>query len=441
MKKNIQILLVSFLTCIFSSYSQKKAIKKLANTDGYEVVLTTKNLKDEKLQLYYLYDITKKKVIADSISISENEQRVIFKVTKKIIGAIYFIKLKSQNDAIQIALDNGSKIELSIDTKITNISCLSKNINKDFIDFQLNSDKLSKEEKINLRSNILKKYPNSILNLFFKIENKINESNPKDIESQLKYRNDFFASIDKNDKRIFLLPNIYKLLYNYIRSLPINNENYTKSIDLLLKGIPCSSMNYKIYTKWLVSNLSYYESENLESSYIHLYKNYIEVDKCNNFSDSDKNKNNNTYLSILKNPMNSKIPDFTMIDKDSTSYTLSKIYPENDYTFIAFFSPTCHHCEVTMPQAQAAFENIKNKYPTKKIKLISILNDTDESKWEQFVLEKNISNWLNLKSVDPKKAYQEDFNSYSNPKFFLIDKNGKILLKSLNAIAIEGIIK
>jgi thiol-disulfide isomerase/thioredoxin len=139
--------------------------------------------------------------------------------------------------------------------------------------------------------------------------------------------------------------------------------------------------------------------------------------------------------------MNSKIPDFTMIDKDSTSYTLSKIYPENDYTFIAFFSPTCHHCEVTMPQAQAAFENIKNKYPTKKIKLISILNDTDESKWEQFVLEKNISNWLNLKSVDPKKAYQEDFNSYSNPKFFLIDKNGKILLKSLNAIAIEGIIK
>ena len=57
------------------------------------------------------------------------------------------------------------------------------------------------------------------------------------------------------------------------------------------------------------------------------------------------------------------------------------------------------------------------------------------------MLEKNISNWLNLKSVDPKKAYQEDFNSYSNPKFFLIDKNGKILLKSLNAIAIEGIIK
>lgn len=221
----------------------------MANTDGYEVVLTTKNLKDEKLQLYYLYDITKKKVIADSISISENEQRVVFKVTKKIIGAIYFIKLKSQNDAIQIALNNGSKIELSIDTRITNISCLSKNINKDFIDFQLNSDKLSKEEKINLRSNILKKYPNSILNLFFKIENKVNESNPKDIESQLKYRNDFFASIDKNDKRIFLLPNIYKLLYNYIRSLPINNENYTKSIDLLLKGIPCSSMNYKIYTK------------------------------------------------------------------------------------------------------------------------------------------------------------------------------------------------
>ena len=36
------------------------------------------------------------------------------------------------------------------------------------------------------------------------------------------------------------------------------------------------------------------------------------------------------------------------------------------------------------------------------------------------------------RSKDENKAYQEKFNSYSNPRFFLVDKNGILLSRSGN---------
>jgi hypothetical protein len=94
-----------------------------------------------------------------------------------------------------------------------------------------------------------------------------------------------------------------------------------------------------------------------------------------------------------------------------------------------------------MPVISESLKNLKNKYPNKSIQLISVLNDPDESNWEQFIVEKNLTDWLNLKSTDPKRKYQEDFNSYSNPSFFLIKKSGEVLLKTYNIKAIEELIK
>jgi hypothetical protein len=94
-----------------------------------------------------------------------------------------------------------------------------------------------------------------------------------------------------------------------------------------------------------------------------------------------------------------------------------------------------------MPVVSDSFKSLKNKYPNKNIQLIGVLNDPEESTWEEFITEKRLTDWLNLKSVDPKRKYQEDFNSYSNPSFFLISNSGEILLKTFNIKTIEELFK
>ena len=93
-----------------------------------------------------------------------------------------------------------------------------------------------------------------------------------------------------------------------------------------------------------------------------------------------------------------------------------------------------------MPLVNTSIQNLKNKYPAKNIQLIAVINDIDESNWTQFISEKKLDSWLNLKSTDSKRKYQEDFNAYSNPSYFLINKSGDVILKTFNIKAIEELI-
>lgn len=432
-------LLVVFFAFIFLNINAQ-VNKTVVN--GYTVTINTKNLAKEKLLLYMAYGPEKQMAISDSCTIKNNNQKVIFKKTGKLYGVIYFLKFASQKNEIELAIDNNTQINLSIDNNnIETIICTENNLNKDFLKYQKEQKELDIDKKTALRTSLLNKYPNTILNLYFKVENKIYDKIPENLNDKITKRNNFFSFIDKNENRIYLLPNLFKLLYFYVNITPINNENYIKNIDIALNGIDCKSNNYIIYVRWFLSNLSYFESLQLDLSYNHLFKNYIEKNKCKSFSDAEFAGFKNKYDTNILFANNKKVPNIELVDKNLIPYSLEKIYPNFDFTFIAFYSPTCHHCQIMMPFASDTFANLKLKYPTKKIQLIAIENDSDESKWEQFVTDKKLSNWLNLKSIDTKRLYQDDFNAYSNPNVFLIDKSGSVLLKTFNPKAIEELIQ
>ena len=433
--------LVFFIIILTStnSFSQKPKVE----LNGHNVTITTKNLQKEKLILFMKYGANSQIIISDSLTIKSNDQKVVFKTNQKLIDAVYFLKLASQKNDISVVLDNNTNANFSLDDKnIENIICTQNNLNKDFIDYQKQQKTFADNNKrIELRKSLMAKYPNSVLNLYFKIENRLFEKAPETLEGKTVFRNSFFKFIDKNDKRIFLLPNINQLLYTFTIILPVNDENYQQNIDIILKGMDCNSKNFAVYTRWFLANLSYFESKNLDLSFNYLFKNYLNPNKCKTFTDAEIAGFRNKAETNKLFPLNKITPDLVLVDKKNTEFQLSKIYPQNDFTFVAFFSPSCHHCQQAMPFANSSFEALKEKHPNKKIQLIAVLNDSDETKWEEFITERKISSWLNLKSIDPKRKYQDDFNAYSNPNFFLIDKNGKVVLKSFNPMAIEEIIQ
>ncbi len=446
-KKNFTLLLL--LTLCSVAFSQVKKITSLQSAEssknaqnGYVINIVTKNLANEKILFYIVYGPMKQKMTIDSLTLKSNNQKIVFKSDKKIIGAIYYLQIVKEDKTIALVVNNNSKINLELENKnIESIKCTLSEENKEFINYQNQEKKADNASLLATRNILLKKYPNSVLNLFFKIENKIAETQPQALEEKIKYRNSFFNFFDKQDKRIYLIPNIYKLLYSYITILPINNENYTENIDLLFKGLNCSTQNYTFYTKWVLSNLTFYESKNLEKTYTYFYKKYVDDVKCDVLTNAEKNIEKNKYITSTKLPNGSNVPDFSLVDSKLTEYKLSDIYPQNDYTFLIFFSPSCHHCQETLPKVKGIFDQLITFYPTHKIKVVTVLNDLEENLWEKFITDNKLESWLNLKNIDPKKKYQEDFNTYSNPNFFLIDATGKIIMKTYNPYAIAEIFK
>ena len=436
-----QIILFSFLCIGGTLLAQQKNNQTKAVKDGFEISIHTTNLKDQKLQLYLVTGVTKKQFITDSISIKENSKIVVFKQPKKIIGAIYYLRFKTQKNSIGIALDNGAIMDLYLNSDtIEEITCDNNGVNKDFIEYQQKDKNATPEQKANSRNDLLSRYPNSILQLYLAAENKIVEKVPATLEEKINYRNSYFTFLDRADKRILFLPNTTKLLYKYVTLLPITAENYIDNIDTLLKGLDCKSKSFGVFSNYFISNLAFFETNQLEKAYNHLYKNYIDKNPCDIFSAADYNSYSNKYATNIKVPIGTKCPDFELVSKDTIAYKLSEVFPKNDFTFIAFYSPSCIHCQEKMPVVSASLQNLKNRYPAKNIQLIGVINDADESNWSPFIIEKKLEDWLNLKSIDSKRKYQEDFNAYSNPSYFLINKSGDVILKTFNIKAIEELI-
>ena len=441
--KIYNLLFILVILCYYgNSYSQKKTNIKPIAKQGYEISIQTQNLVNETVQLSFVFGTNKKNYVVDSIKIKTNIQKVVFKEPKKIVGAIYKLALKSNPNFIELAIDNGNSLQINATgTNTQNWEILSNVINKDFLDYQKKSSLLSKPEQTESRSQLQKKYPNSILNLYFWAENKTQLPKITDPNEQQVAYDSFFDTVNSNDKRLAFLPNINKLLYKLVTILPLTNENYIKHIDKLLKGLDCKTQNYSIFTKYISANLAFFESTNLEIAYNHLYENYIKDNTCKSFSDTDMNKFTNEYDTNKKVPLNSVFPELTFAKKDSTLVTIQEIYSQNEFTLITFFSPTCQHCIDKMPEIKKFMVNIKEKYPNKKTAWVAILNDKEEDKWLPFIEKNQLDTAaINLKSLDPNRAYQQTLNAYSNPCYFLVNKEGKVMLKSFNNKAILEII-
>jgi thiol-disulfide isomerase/thioredoxin len=436
-QNKIKIIVLFFV--ISSCLAQKKQSNKSGTQPGYEITIKTENITNETLQLSFVYGTNKKNFVTDSIVIKSINQKVVFKESKKIVGAIYRLALKSNpNNYLELALDNGSIINGTItNTNHKSWSIASNQLNKDFVAYQ----NAPKADELALRNELIKKHPNSVLQIYLWAENKIGTQKSDDVIEQESFYTTFFDVVQPSEKRLAFLPNINKLLYKFVTARPISNENYKKHIDKLLKGLDCKTQNYTIFTKYISANLAFFESNNLELAYNHLYEKYIKDNTCKVFSDTDMNKYSNEFESNKKVPLLSIFPELTFATKDSITTTIQEIYTKNDYTLLTFFSPTCQHCIDKMPEIKKFMDNLKEKYPAKNTQWVTILNDRDENKWIEF-LEKNQleQSAINLKSLDPNRTYQYSLNAYSNPSYFLLDKEGKVVLKSFNNKAILEII-
>jgi thiol-disulfide isomerase/thioredoxin len=441
MKSKIIVLLFVFVTAV----AQKKTANKSANNNagGYEVVINTENISNETLQLSFVYGTNKKSFVADSIVIKNTNQKVVFKESKKIVGAIYRLGLKSApNNYIELALDNGSKVNITLSDKNPQKWTLDKDeINNDFLAYQRQVNRMPKPDLIALRNELIKKYPKSVLQVYLWSENKIDTPKSLDDKEQELFYTTFFDVVQPSEKRLAFLPNINKLLYKFVTAKPVTNENYKKHVDKLLQGLDCKTQNFTIFTKYFVANMAFFESNNLEEAYNHLYEKYIKENTCKTFSDADMNKYTNEFETNKKVPLFSIFPEVSFATKDSIPTTIQGIYSKNDFTLLTFFSPNCQHCIDKMPEIKKFMDNVKEKYPTKNTQWVTILNDRDENKWVEF-LEKNQleESAINLKSVDPNRTYQHVLNAYSNPCYFLLDQQGKVVLKSFNNKTIMGLI-
>lgn len=398
--------------------------------NGYQINLNFSNLSKDSLEMSY-YTGTSSSFHPVS-TVSTKEKKATFQQGQKIIGSIYRLNYKGaeKNEYLNIAVDNGDIIDLKI--KGDNLKEIETKDPKNALFIKIQNS-INREERKRLLQELVTRFPNSVAGLYAELEIK-QENTPLQNASEkekLEYRHHYFDYVDLNDKRIPLLPNIYSSLYDYVRLLPLIPQNYNAAVDHLLKGQNCDSPNYLFYLKWIFMNLEYLSRYKLYDSYIYVFNTYLNKGECILKNEEFYQKTVKKMQNYEKLPIGAIIPDFKMVDKEGNDLHVSDIYPNHAYTFIAFYDPDCPHCKVKMPKINTYFEQLKQNNPVDVYQL-AFLNAESDYAWEYFIDKNKLTQWKHVKNEDPNYQYIKDLDVFANPAFFLIDRDGKILLKNFN---------
>lgn len=150
----------------------------------------------------------------------------------------------------------------------------------------------------------------------------------------------------------------------------------------------------------------------------------------------------------------SVIPNIILPDLNQTVWK-SLYAVDAKYTVVMIWESTCGHCKKELP----LFKELYERWHEKGLEIYAIGNDFDPEPWQDYVREKEYTNWINvsdnplinaqdsamvliqtrqttLKSLN----FRTTFDVFATPKIFLLDSDKRIVAKQISAEQLEDIL-
>jgi peroxiredoxin len=134
----------------------------------------------------------------------------------------------------------------------------------------------------------------------------------------------------------------------------------------------------------------------------------------------------------LKTAIGHKAMDFTQYDTQGHPVTLSSF--KGKYVLLDFWASYDNNCARALP----VLNNVHNTYGSKGLVILGVSLDSNKNAWLDIIRETNsimTTQVSDLKGKENAAALLYDVRDL--PKNFLIDPNGIIIAKGLNAITLD----
>ena len=391
------------------------------------------------------------------------------KQIKPIVGGIYYLYFPTSKQKINLIIENKDSISIVINGSDYLASINSKNSKNDsFFSYQNLEKKLSyfdslydKEikqgKKFNLaqkalffkekntrlseaRNGMMKKLkPESALYIYFDVLNKLDASVPN--KKKFADRVAFLKNIDINSPKLLFTPVLKQVITEYLSYYPLQADSIVKGVDTIMLKLDCKSKAYPYIFDQIIKILKNREIQNNTMAYAYFLNKYVKEKKCK-FLDPTLEKNLLKELETV-NALKFQDTSVNMVLKDTAGVekNLHEFAQQFDYTLITFFDPTCDHCKVELPKMDSIINILENQLVL-KIGKYTVCNDLvlQAEVWKSFItthhLSKNYTHVHLGQNNDLRKAY----DAYTNPIFYLINKEGKFVGKKISVNTLKNII-
>jgi thiol-disulfide isomerase/thioredoxin len=452
----------------------------VVKAQGYKVTLQTPNFKSGLAYLTYYYGANIN--IEDSAFL--NDQGIaIFKKNTTLQPGIYSIVFPGKNKLVDFFVDKEQTLFIDADTTdLVNktlikgskenalfqqyqkyIAVKGKQLQNEQQAFNTSASKTDsalheKNYKVlnaelnEYRENIVKQYPTSMLATLFKsmrtpampVAKPLNREDS--IANYSYYKKHYWDGITFMDSRIirtpFFLPKVEKYFREVLVPAP---DSIIKEADYLLLLARSDSAMYRFLLNWLTDEYIYPKYMGQDAVFVHLFEKYHSKGISNWLNEKQLTTISNRAYMLMANLIGEKASDLEMTDSAGKPYSLYNV--NADYTIVVFWDPTCGHCREEIPRLDSFY---RARWKSEGVKIYAVLSENEKSKWQEFIHEKNLKDWIHVyqtdeskkaESANQKASFRQLYDVTQTPTIYLLDKEKRIIAKKLTLQQIDDLLQ
>lgn len=391
-----------------------------------------------------------------------NNKIVLLQSKKAIVGGLYYFQLDKSKQRYYFILENNDNLTIDIkkgDIKINNLR------NQVFYQYQkleksfhlidslyaieiTRGRKFSYTEKAAFfkdktatlsafRNKALAQLNSSeALYLYFSTLNRLDTSIPN--KKNYADRSTFLKGLDLNLNKLLFIPTYKEILNEYMGYYPTQADSLLKGVDQILSQVNCHSKAYPYVFNYFTQLLRNRNVQNNTEGFVKLVKTYVENGKCNSLNESTKKAliDDAARLTKVVNLTQSppiRLPDTTGAIQDL--HTFAALY---DYTLVTFYAPTCDHCQKEVPEMDSSLKRIETVLNL-KLGRYYICNEpaVPKATWQKFISDYKLSNHAIHVELPMVSDIRTQYDAYSNPLFFLLNRAGEIVAKRISPLTLR----
>ena len=251
------------------------------------------------------------------------------------------------------------------------------------------------------------------------------------------FKNHFWDNFDFADERFVRTPFLQRKVERYIQELTVQvPDSLIKEADFVVnKAIAGKNKEVRYYTIYYITRP--YEQPKINGTdavFVHMFEKYYATGIMT-VSDSSSLKSVAERVTSMKPNLVGKV----LVAPVITDTLRKPIIMQNikaDYTVVFFYSPTCGHCRESAPKLQKFADDYKGK----GIEVLMVSIDQDIKEWKKFIREFKLGNAINGMDVANRTNYSKQYDVWTTPTVYILDKDKRIIARKLPAEQIEDFI-
>lgn len=246
------------------------------------------------------------------------------------------------------------------------------------------------------------------------------------------YKAHYWDGLDLTDDGFLRTPIFQNKLERYVKELTVQTaDSLIKEADFLTEKAKANKdmMLYIVY--YFTSQYEHPKILGTDAVFIHMAEKFY-LTGIMPLSDEAAREKVRERISILKPLLNGRVlPAPTVSDTLQRPIDFMKI--QSNYLVVFLYDPDCGHCRDSTPK----LKKFADTYKDKGVKVLAIAVDKKPEVWKSFIKEFNIGDWINGYDFTFQTNYRQQYDVYSTPVVFVLDKDKRILARRMPVEQLE----